>query len=98
MLPSLGAHRYLCSFTRIYWVDDTSQETMEASIISIAADEDAKSAGVEATSPSVLRWIGRREDNWLMIFVGADVGYEVVEGFLPPGKTEIFSFLPVIQL
>jgi hypothetical protein len=59
---------------------------MEASIVSIAADEDAKSAGVVASLPSVLRWLGSREDNWLMIFDGADMGCEVVEGFLPPGK------------
>jgi tetratricopeptide (TPR) repeat protein len=57
---------------------------MEASILSIASD--AKSAGVEANSPSILRWLGHREDNWLMIFDGADVGYEVVERFIPPGK------------
>jgi tetratricopeptide (TPR) repeat protein len=59
---------------------------MEASIISIAADEEAKSAGIEANLPSILRWMGRRNDNWLIIFDGADVGYEVVEGFIPPGK------------
>jgi tetratricopeptide (TPR) repeat protein len=59
---------------------------MEASIISITSDEDAKSAGVEASLPSILRWLGRREDNWLMIFDGADLGYEVVEAFIPPGK------------
>jgi hypothetical protein len=76
----------MCSFSRIYWVDGTSRETMEASIISIAADEDAKSAGIEASSPSILQWLGRREDNWLMIFDGADMGYEIVEGFIPPGK------------
>jgi tetratricopeptide (TPR) repeat protein len=59
---------------------------MEASISAIASDEDARSAGVEASSPSVLRWMSRRNDNWLMIFDGADVGYEVVEAFIPAGK------------
>jgi tetratricopeptide (TPR) repeat protein len=59
---------------------------MEASISAIASDEDARSAGVEASSPSVLQWLGRRHNNWLMIFDGADGGYEVVEGFIPPGK------------
>jgi tetratricopeptide (TPR) repeat protein len=59
---------------------------MEASIVSIASDEDVISAGVEASLPSILRWLGRREDNWLMIFDGADLGYEVVEAFMPPGK------------
>jgi tetratricopeptide (TPR) repeat protein len=59
---------------------------MEASISAIASDEDARCAGIEANSPSVLCWMGRRNDNWLMIFDGADVGYEVVEGCLPAGK------------
>jgi tetratricopeptide (TPR) repeat protein len=59
---------------------------MEASIVSIASDEDAKSTGIEASSPSILRWLDRREDNWLMIFDGADQGYEAVEAFIPPGK------------
>jgi tetratricopeptide (TPR) repeat protein len=59
---------------------------MEASISAIASDEDARSASVEASSPSILRWLGRRDNNWLMIFDGADGGYEVVEGFIPPGK------------
>jgi tetratricopeptide (TPR) repeat protein len=74
----------LCSFSRIYWIDGTSRETMEASIVSIASD--ARCAGVEASSQSILRWLGRREDNWMMIFDGADLGYEVVERFIPPGK------------
>jgi hypothetical protein len=59
---------------------------MEASIISIASGEDARSAGVDASLPSVLRWMGCRDDNWLIIFDGADMGYELVEAFMPPGK------------
>jgi tetratricopeptide (TPR) repeat protein len=55
-------------------------------MVSIASDTDAKSAGVEASSQFILRWLGRREDNWLMIFDGADLGYEIVEAFIPPGK------------
>ena len=78
--------RNLYSFSNIYWIDGTSRETMEASIISIASDEDAKSTGLDASPSSVLRWMGRRDDNWLIIFDGADVGYEIVEGFIPPGK------------
>jgi hypothetical protein len=73
----------MCSFSRVYWVDGTSRETMEASIISI---EDAKSAGIEASLASILRWMGRRDDNWLMIFDGADMGCEVMQDFIPPGK------------
>jgi hypothetical protein len=59
---------------------------METSVVSIAADEDAKSAGVLATSTSVLQWLSSCEDNWLMIFDGANGDSEVVEAFIPPGK------------
>jgi tetratricopeptide (TPR) repeat protein len=59
---------------------------MEASISAIASDVNAKSAGVEASSSSVLRWMSHRNDNWLMVFDGADVGYEIVEAFIPAGQ------------
>jgi tetratricopeptide (TPR) repeat protein len=60
---------------------------MEASISAISpADDDARAAGVEASSASVLPWLASREQNWLMIFDGADGGYEKVEAFTPAGK------------
>jgi hypothetical protein len=60
---------------------------MEASIAAIAsADKYAQAAGVEASSPSVLSWLATREQNWLMIFDGADGGYEEVEVFIPAVK------------
>jgi tetratricopeptide (TPR) repeat protein len=74
-------------FSKVYWVDGTSPETMEASITAIASDdEDARAAGIEARSASVLPWLASREQSWLMIFDGADGGYEEVEGFIPAGK------------
>ena len=60
---------------------------MESSIAAIASvDEDARAAGVEASSASVLPWLASRKENWLMIFDGADGGYEEVEAFIPAGK------------
>jgi tetratricopeptide (TPR) repeat protein len=61
---------------------------MEASIAAIAsADKDAQAAGVEASSASVLSWLASGEQtHWLMIFDGADGGYEEVEAFIPAGK------------
>jgi hypothetical protein len=45
-------------FSKVYWVDGTSPQTMEASIAAIAsADEDAQAAGIEARSASVLPWL-----------------------------------------
>jgi hypothetical protein len=60
---------------------------MEASIAAIATiDEDARAAGIEARSASVLPWLASREHRWLMIFDGADGGYEEVGAFIPAGK------------
>jgi tetratricopeptide (TPR) repeat protein len=60
---------------------------MEASIAAIAsADKDGQAAGIEARSVSVLPWLACREQRWLMIFDGADGGYEEVEAFIPAGK------------
>jgi tetratricopeptide (TPR) repeat protein len=76
-----------CRFSKVYWVDGTSPETMEASIAAIpSADEEARAAGVEASSAAVLLWLARREHNWLIIFDGADGGYDEVESFIPAGK------------
>jgi tetratricopeptide (TPR) repeat protein len=76
-----------CRFSKVYWVDGTSPETMEASIAAIAsADEDARAAGVEPSSASVLPWLANREQNWFMIFDGADGEYAEVEAFIPAGK------------
>jgi tetratricopeptide (TPR) repeat protein len=59
---------------------------MEASIAAVALDTDARAAGVEASPSSALSWLARCEDNWLLIMDGADVGYELVEKFMPAGK------------
>jgi tetratricopeptide (TPR) repeat protein len=76
-----------CSFSKVFWIDGTSPETMEASIAAVAtADEDARASGVGANSSSVLQWLASRKQNWLMIFDGADGGYEAVQAFIPAGK------------
>jgi tetratricopeptide (TPR) repeat protein len=60
---------------------------MEASIVAIASDdEDARAAGIKARKASVLSWLARHEQSWLMIFDGADGEYKEVEEFFPPGK------------
>jgi hypothetical protein len=72
---------------------------MGASIAAIAsADKDARDAGVEASSASVLPWLASREQNWLMIFDGAEGGYEEVGTFIPAGKCGTSSFHPEILI
>jgi hypothetical protein len=60
---------------------------MEASIAAIATiDEDARAVGIEARSASVLPWLASHKHRWLMIFDGADGGYEEVGVFILAGK------------
>jgi hypothetical protein len=58
---------------------------MEASITSIASSPVAKEAKVDASVHSVLLWLSECQRAWLLVFDGADVDYDVVEHFFPPG-------------
>jgi hypothetical protein len=58
---------------------------MEASITSIASSPIAKEAKVDASVHSVLLWLSECQRVWLLVFDGADVDYDVVENFFPPG-------------
>jgi tetratricopeptide (TPR) repeat protein len=58
---------------------------MEASIASIASSPIAKEAKVDASVHSVLLWLSECQRVWLLVFDGADVDYDVVERFFPPG-------------
>jgi hypothetical protein len=58
---------------------------MEASITSIASSPIAREAKVDASIHSVLLWLSECQRTWVLVFDGADVDYDVVEDFLPPG-------------
>jgi hypothetical protein len=58
---------------------------MEASIASIASSPVAKEAKVDASVHSVLLWLSECQRAWLLVFDGADVDYDVIENFFPPG-------------
>ncbi|KAF8346193.1 hypothetical protein F5887DRAFT_1185023 [Amanita rubescens] len=71
-------------FSDIYWIDASSEATIELGLMQIAK---ANNAPKEATqSPgSALNWIAQRP-KWLMVYDNADGHYSVVEKYLPPGN------------
>jgi hypothetical protein len=71
-------------FSVIYWLDASSEASIEIGLMQIA---EANSAPEEAKhSPgSVLQWISQRS-RWLMVYDSADGHYSVVEKLLPPGN------------
>jgi tetratricopeptide (TPR) repeat protein len=73
----------LSSFSRIFWIDATSQQTIEGSFIAISSHKDARERGVEATVASVLEWLTSLSDEWLLVFDGADHEPHFVSTYLP---------------
>ncbi len=76
--------RILHRFSDIFWIDASSESTIDLRLRQIAQ---ANSASAEAASSvaSALRWISNKF-NWLMVYDNGDGGYQVVEKFLPPGN------------
>src|SRR5882762_1896972 len=73
-------------FWKVFWVDATSAETIEASFEAISGEPEAQMSGIDRTAESVRQWIARLEHDWLAIFDNADCDHEVVANYIPPGN------------
>src|SRR6266704_2630000 len=69
-------------FSDIFWIDSSSEDAIDLSLKKIAKANSVE----ESTALAALDWISARS-SWLMVFDNADGGYQVVEKFLPPGKS-----------
>ncbi|KIL65415.1 hypothetical protein M378DRAFT_76975, partial [Amanita muscaria Koide BX008] len=69
-------------FSNIFWVDASSEHTIDLCLGQIAQKYKVDST---PSAESALEWIADRND-WLMVFDNADGGYQVVEKFFPPGN------------
>jgi hypothetical protein len=74
---------FLLRFTNIFWIDASSQDTIQDSLIAISSNSSATAAGVKPTVQSVLQWLAAKRDEWLLIFDGADHDPELISQFLP---------------
>ena len=78
---------FLDSFSHLFWVDASSEESMEMSLRGISSLSAAQNSGVDDYVDSVHQWISFLQENWLIVFDNADVpSPEVVEKFIPPGN------------
>ncbi len=69
-------------FSDIFWIDASSESSIELTIMQIAQANNLSSNGKQTTR-SVLQQISLRS-RWLLVYDNADGHYSVVERFLPP--------------
>ncbi|KIL64448.1 hypothetical protein M378DRAFT_78228, partial [Amanita muscaria Koide BX008] len=69
-------------FSDIFWIDASSEHTIDLCLRQIAQKHKVNSA---PSAEFALEWISGKND-WLMVFDNADGGYQVVEKFLPRGN------------
>ena len=78
---------FLVSFSHLFWVDASSEESMETSLKGISNLPAAQSSCVDGSVESVLQWISFLQEEWLIVFDNADSPPpEVVEKFIPSGN------------
>ena len=83
-LLSITLYLFIVSFSHIFWVDASSEESMEMSLRGISS---LSQAAAQNSVDSVLQWISFLQEEWLIVFDNADVPPpEVVEKFIPPGN------------
>ena len=71
-------------FGRIIWVDASSAETIQLSLRDFAvSDPEAKAWNIEDSTESVLRWLSRVDDEWLIVFDNANVD---ITKYIPSGN------------
>ena len=76
----------IVSFSHLFWVDASSEESMKMSLRGISAQY----SGVDGSAESILQWISFLQEECLVVFDNADVPpLEVVEKFIPHGNRGI---------
>ena len=75
---------FLVSFSHLFWVDASSEESMEMSLKGISSLSAAQYSGVDGSVESVLQWISFLPEDWMIVFDNADA--PLVEKFIPPGN------------
>jgi hypothetical protein len=74
-------------FSHVFWIDASSQESIETSLKGISSLSAAQDSHVDCSVNSVLQWISFLQEKWLIVFDNADnLPLEVVNKFIPPGN------------
>jgi tetratricopeptide (TPR) repeat protein len=78
---------FFVSFSHVFWVDASSQESIETSLKGISSLFAAQDSHVHGSVEFVLQWISSLQEQWLIVFDNADnLSPEVVDKFIPPGN------------
>jgi hypothetical protein len=84
--PFITLDLFFVSFSHLFWIDASSEESMKMSLRGIPSLPSAQYSGVDDSVESVLQWISFLQEGWLIVFDNADAPRpEVVEKFIPPG-------------
>ncbi|KAF9556642.1 hypothetical protein CPC08DRAFT_752398 [Agrocybe pediades] len=72
------------TFSRVFYVDAATEESIASSFKGIFHNtQDLKSSGLSESPDSVLAWISRLEEDWLIVYDNAE---ESVAKYLPGGR------------
>jgi hypothetical protein len=75
------------SFSYVFWVDASSQESIETSLKGISSLFAQQNSHVDGSVEFVLQWISSLQEQWLIVFDNADnPSSKVVEKFIPSGN------------
>jgi hypothetical protein len=72
-------------FGRIFWIDTTTDETINFSFQTIAGYPEVTASGVKDMA-SVIHWLSEMDSNWLLIFDNADGKPNMISKSFPPGN------------
>jgi GTPase SAR1 family protein len=73
--------------SHVFWVDASSVESINMSLRGISSVAAAQASGLDDSVESVLQWMSRLQEEWLIVFDNADEPpVYVVERFIPPGN------------
>ncbi len=76
---------FLSRFSDIFWIDSSSESTIDLTLKQIAKAKGLGSGG-SLSSESALHWISGLRSNWLMVFDNADGNPDIIEKVVPSGS------------
>jgi hypothetical protein len=76
----------LIRFTHTFWIDATNNESIEASFIAISTRPFAQKAGTQPSLFAVRQLISSLNEDWLLVFDGADQEPHFLKQYIPSGN------------
>jgi hypothetical protein len=73
-------------FTHTFWIDATNSESIEASFVAISTHHFAQMAGTQPSLFAVRQLISSLNEDWLLVFDGADHEPSFIKHYIPGGN------------